>query len=503
MEENYQYSQAYLEWEILELDDGISNVIFENEIYSLSNSCVIRFNRNDQYDLSAQISGIINNREEIEPKGLTTAGTFVSKENITAQSRFYDYKFYGIVIGAHSLSPLSLDPISFSFNADLITHKIEKKNRFSIETEVAIISEWYLSANTDVHFPRSTKRKIDKVFTRSREGTDTEDKNTIQRGSSSSRDHILGKAENFYFIISKVPKAFGPEWSFNLAIEYRNSLGRMPTFEERKAISEIVSFVFGTQLLKVGHSNYDKSENLISEAFENPWGDNVIAKCGKYGTPPVFIGHCNDWNRAEKILNELIMPYMALRDELSLNNCFWKYWIAKYSSIGANLPILSSAVETLAARVIKKHPEIKHYYIRHEVFSKLLNPELHSIVNKIGVELSQNYPNEQVTAIQEIISNKLKSASQRTANEKMIMFFEIINLPIAQIEKSAMRARNKMAHTLTSIIEDNEIIETVRLTRAYETLFHRIILKILGFSETYIDYYTFGHPNRSLDEPIR
>ncbi len=41
----------------------------------------------------------------------------------------------------------------------------------------------------------------------------------------------------------------------------------------------------------------------------------------------------------------------------------------------------------------------------------------------------------------------------------------------------------------------------IRATRVYQTLFHRIVLKLLGYDGTYIDYGTLGHPIRDISEP--
>ncbi len=41
----------------------------------------------------------------------------------------------------------------------------------------------------------------------------------------------------------------------------------------------------------------------------------------------------------------------------------------------------------------------------------------------------------------------------------------------------------------------------IRATRVYQTLFHRIVLKLLGYDGTYIDYGTLGHPSRDISEP--
>ena len=82
------------------------------------------------------------------------------------------------------------------------------------------------------------------------------------------------------------------------------------------------------------------------------------------------------------------------------------------------------------------------------------------------------------------------------------MMFEIIGLSVGNIEKKALKARNKMAHSSIGEANDDDIKDILRMTRAYETLFHRIFLKTLGYNGDYIDYYSLGHPSRPINEPI-
>jgi hypothetical protein len=82
------------------------------------------------------------------------------------------------------------------------------------------------------------------------------------------------------------------------------------------------------------------------------------------------------------------------------------------------------------------------------------------------------------------------------------MMFETIGLAIGKVEKDALKARNKMAHSSMGEIDDREIAETLRYSQAYETLFNRIFLKLLGYDGDYIDYFTPGYPHRHIAASI-
>jgi hypothetical protein len=484
--------QEFLEWEIIDPDQEVSFLTFETNLYDLNRECIIRFTRDNQYRLFATISGIIENRNELELKGSIEKGEFITTETVMGFSSdgLFKYKFTGVFLGKSTLSPMSVKSSALKFQADFIFSTVEK----SIVTntnQTAILQEWYLTGYSNVNFTRSTSRGVDKSFKRLRDGIDPEEERRLITSSGSYNDYLLVKYIDTSFIVSKVPKEFGPEWSFNISIEYRQSFGRIPNENDREAISELVGFVLGNQLLKIGQTSYDKSTSLIIQEYQSPWGDNVVSRCQSISLPPVELGNYQGWNRAEILLNELINSYLTLRNKLRLKDALWKYWIAKYSTLGANLPILSSAVETLAEQVIKSHPEVKLYYIDRMKFLEIIKDELVSIEQKLEGNSHKT-----------IIINKLKGATVRGSNEKLDVLFEIIDLKIGKIEREAIKARNKMAHSSLSEISEEEIKETIRYTRAYETLFNRIFLKILSYSGEYKDYYTIGHPSRLIGEPI-
>jgi len=492
MTKKQDYIQEHLEWEVLKPNEEITYLTFESSIYKFNENCVIRFSRNNQYNLTGTISGITKTKDELGWNSDNIKGTFISGETIIGYStnRLFKYKFSGVVLETVESSTISVNPFAVKFQASFIFHKVEK-SFVNLKTQTVSIHEWFLTGNLDISFPRTTVRSVHKSFKRLREDIDIEEEFTPLKSNSNSRDCLFVKLPDISFIVSKVPEEFGAKWSSNISIEYRQSFGRIPDEDEREAISELVSFIFGNQLLKIGQSSYNNSASLTLQEYQNPWGDNVVTRCQRPASPPIRIDNFQDKERVEILLSELLIPYIEQRDSLGLKGALWKYWIAKYSSLGINLPILSSAVETLSAQILKKHPEIKQYYIKFDDFVEIIEDELSSIEEKLD-----GNPHK------EIILRKLKGSSQRGSNEKFQMMFEIIQLPVGSIEKKAIKARNKMAHSSMGSISEEKIRKTIRMTRAYETLFNRILLKILSYEGNYIDYYTFGHPNRKINESI-
>lgn len=492
MKNKHEHFQDFLEWEIIDEDIQITNLSFEKGLYKLNKDCVITFSRNSHQDLVGTISGILEHPRDLDPKEKEIPGTFIENEVIIGYTNngIFKYKISGIALGALSINPIVKDLSAFAFESELIFDSIEKNfNGYKSETDS--IQEWYLSGKTSLYFPRSTGRSVEKKYTKSRNTIDSEEEYKLDGGSGSSKDFLFVNGSGISFIVAEVPKEYGPDWSNNIVIEYRKSFGKIPSDDERKAIAELVGFVFGNQLLKIGQTSYSKEKNIAIQEYKSPWGDNVFDKCQKPGFAPVYLKDSRNFSKVENLLNSLLPNYLKLGKSLQISDALWKYWIARQSSLGTNLPILSSAIETLAENILKSHTEYKSFYIEYKEFNELIKEELNSIETKLSDK-----------PFKDKVLNKLKGAAQRGSNEKLEMMFEILNIQIGKIERSALKARNKMAHS--SIENDNieDIKATIRLTRAYETLFHRVILKILSYDGDYIDYYTFGHPSRNIDDYI-
>jgi hypothetical protein len=490
MSKMHSHYQPYREWELFE-EVTITNISFENNSYRLPKECIIYITRDSQFDLKATITGVIENPQFLDSVAGEISGTVSEHENIYGYSidGVFKYKLHGIVIGKHSSYPVSLDPPSIRFEAELLLDSFQKFY-YDPDKDYESVQDWFLSGKTEISFSRTTQRAVENKYIKSRMEIDPEEVTGITSGRGSSRDFLFVTTSEFDCIVGHVPKEFGPDWSFNLCIEYRKAFKRIPTENEREAVKELVSFIFGTQLLHIGSTYYGAKSETISQDIKNPWGDNVVSKCTKGSLPPADITKFNK-NQAEILLNTLLPEYLKLRERLRLSGAIWKYWIARYSSIGTNLPILSSAIETLSEFILKEHKEVKHYYIEYGEFQKLIEDELKSINEKLSGHL-----------FKEKVLNKIRSASQRGSNEKVEMMFEIIDLKVGEVERKAMKARNKMAHSSFGKIDRDEAISLIRTTRAYETLFHRVFLKILGYKGQYIDYYTLSNPHRNINEAI-
>lgn len=245
----------WFEWEFLQ--DGCD---LENPKIDLplpGDPHLLKIRRNDEYKIEAEICG--------QPKHYTIdasknddAGKVVRSSVINGTTHLGEkFEIIGYLSGDVEVQYKNIGGglVQGSFTSSLSLHQIKKIQQQNVPVEW--LTEWFINgiASGFVLF-RPTSRRCNATYSRERDVL----KNKTEQfdndgGEYHSCDYAYIKCEDFSFIIHTIPREFGPEWSHNIGIEYRQEFGRIPSHEERIAISEIVSFIFGKHLLKVGFYN--------------------------------------------------------------------------------------------------------------------------------------------------------------------------------------------------------------------------------------------------------
>jgi hypothetical protein len=481
-----------IEWEVLKDKIIIQNLTSLGELPKGSQR--IEVWRDEQYKIRAKVYGTIssgNDEHREREKGVagTEAPTFsVEGTDVTG---LYKYTLnYCFIENIQQKSVLNGGDYITTFEAELATFEV--KIQSTVKEQSVWHVEWFLNGPDDLYlFPRSTERSFSQTYVRERISVDRGSKS--YPGSASerhSRDFAFVDTGEVKYILSKVPKGLGPEWSNNIGIEYRWEWGGIPDKDKREAIAEITSFIIGKQLLNIGYSAFDSIGQPIKQVALTPWGNNVVSLSKLKGLSPIWFSY-SDFYRIENVLNQIVPKYLELRNELKLNEALWRYWISSSLPVEINLPILHAGVEILAKAWFKSNKsKLKGVYLSKKEFDELIEDGMSIIVPKLQ---GKHYGDRMI--------RKISNAFQMTQNEQLTFFFEEIGLNIGEVENEALKGRNVMAHG-SSGQSDEEISYVIYLTRSYQALFHRIFLKILGYTGNYIDYSTKGWPERHIDEPL-
>jgi hypothetical protein len=447
----------------------------------------ISVSRDDNYNLSAILDFDDPDFIYKPSNSSNLPGSFVESFNITGSD--FDNRIYTLEYSyINTAGTKSDNGGEFSGSANIGFHSLSMKTDNT--NKVVHLTEWYLNGPFGHVFSRVTNRKISKVFSRERLESKDNKLESIRVTSEAfgfSVDFLRVKTDEYQFVIGKVPKGIGPEWSSNIGIEYRTDWGRIPSDLERKKIVELCSFVLGRHLLLVGHSMYDKDEHIVESFACSPWGNFPKSLCSKFDSPPISIG-LPQHGRAEGIINQLLPRYNELCDPLHLMEALWNCWIAREMPAGTNFPILCTGIESMINGWFRfKKSESKGLYIENGKFENLLKEDIERIRNKLN-----GVPNN------DKILNKILASNQFGITERYRRFFEEINLPLSEKERNAIKSRHIFAHGEASFdkMDQREILQQ---ENTLETLFNKAFLKLLEYSGTFIDYSIVGWPEVQLN----
>lgn len=477
----------YLEWEVLREPITIPKVEDARELPEGPKKIVI--NRDECYKLQALLSMKGDSKLFTEKIKDVVPGSFVKPFEITGsdQDGFIHYTLESCcLVGSQTCCERGEEPLS---EANIFIEEVRR--RYKTETESARLTEWYINGPKDKFvFRNTTTRKISTTFTRERLASKDEiihslDVSNVSR--MSSHDFLRIKASDNEFLVTKVPEEFEPIWSSNIGIEYRKEWGRIPDVEEREKISELCNFIFGRHLLLVGYTIYDKDNNIVEEYACNPWGNNIRYLCSEPDFAPVRINSPSTGGKADDLISQLLPPYLDARDSFHLNHALWFYWIAHNTPVGTNLPLLASAVEAMMNGWFKFDRSESHgKYMREFDFEDLLRDDINSIQKKLE---GKTYGDE--------VMNKIKRAYNLGTGDRFRFFFNEIKLVVNDNEWEAIEARHPPAHGRISISPE-EWRRVIQYTHTYETLIHKIMLKLLGYSGSYIDRSGIGWEDKQL-----
>jgi len=475
----------YLEWEVLREPITISKVDDRTELPKGKKKIVI--NRDEDYNLKATLHFKDSTYRGDSRSSSVIAGGFPETFDIHgSQFDLVHYTLESCLIVSTTIHQKAEDP-EISGTAKLHLNRL--KVGYGNENEGTHLTEWYLNGPKDSVFRRVTNRKVSRSFFRTRlaSGKDKIDSiETSATDSSTGADFLRIKARDLQFLVTRVPNGIGPSWSSNIGIEYRKAWGRIPDVSEREKIEELCSFIFGRHLLSVGYTTYDQNEKLVERYARSPWAKKARSYCSKHDEPPVRI-NIFPHGKAEDTISQLFPTYCEKREPLCLTEALWHYWISRDMPIGTNLPILATAIESIMYGWYKYTESKSHgVYMKKEEFESLLENEIEAIKGKF-----ENKPYGG-----RIIEN-IRRAYNFGITERYRIFFEEINLPIDSHEWEAIKERHKFAHGRI-IFGRADWKRVTQHVNTLETLLHKIVLKLLGYSGTFIDRSVPGWKDKEL-----
>lgn len=490
-----QELESYVEWEDFERKWKIETLEPSESLPRGAETAEVW--RNENYELKAKVSGTIEGSHiDIRPK--VEVGSLIPLFEIKGSDEYgtCDYEIGSCTVGnilTSKWKEQTSDPPIFDYEADLFSSGARWIARYGDLAETEWLSEWYLNGpRRPVMYPRGSITELTEQYKRKRELPGNKEDWFEESKQIGGAHFAFVETDSLSFLVQHTPRNLGPSWSKCLSIEYRPVWGGIPGINIREAIAAITSFLMGRELVNVGHTRFAADGRPISQVALNPQKDNLVSMCQREDElRPVEIDAYRSKGGIETLLEQLVPSFLALQDRLRLNEAVRCYWLSKEVPIGLNLPVLSTGVETLSSSWFESGgSRTKGVYMQKKDFDALFRVELESAKRKLE---SRKYGGR--------ILNRLSSAYNMGANDHLRFFFDEIGLPVGETERDAINERNPMAHGAAKVFDASANERMFWATRVYQTLFHRMVLKLLGYDGPYIDYGTLGHPVRHISEP--
>ncbi|WP_438423202.1 hypothetical protein [Aquimarina macrocephali] len=479
--------------------EGISFPIVVSQIQSVTNHYIIPFDseltiwRDNDYWLKGSIKGIVDDVNDLEyrEKGEIKKVGFIHGETLKAKSKGSEFLIEGLGLNSLSLDPIQYDNgIKISFTCDIFLENIILINNSTIKSQ--IISEWYLCSLPEILFANRTTRYDKHPRYKIRNGIDLPiEKDFSQTKQLGSWDFVIVKYENYEIVIQNIQKDYLPPNIDGIAIEYRNIAGEFPTVEFRKMFREYISFILGTNIQKIGVSEYELGYKLLSCKSQNPWKRSIKKN---RNINPIPLRNGSDRNYFESMLNRLLHNFNELYRKVSLSDCLWKLWIGSDLPIGTNLPIIASGFEMLVNTYLKDKKVLKKYTKEEKsIYNDLVQNEIDSLSKKLSSYEFRTF-----------VLNKLKNPYNYGIGEKISIFFKSISIEFERgsLESEAIKARNLMTHQGIDVNTEEEQRKIKKISDAYVTLINRVILKLLDYDWYYVDYSKEGVNYLKMDENL-
>jgi hypothetical protein len=378
--------------------------------------------------------------------------------------------------------------------------------------EAEVILDDTLSVNTRIEwivnlsiepclFSRCTNRHQSVLFERKRQDGDVLQRNLSKDDYSTNRDHFRCECKvegkKWSLIVGEVSKEIASEKFLPGYIEFSDTDNCLPSEDTKQMILAALSFTLGRQLASVGSTSLSKDAERVSYTVKTVSLLGEEASYKQPSFPPIKLDRPDkirflDENKVSFVLNAVLEKMKSLNLEHSL----YLVWLAQASPLTVKAAHLGAAIESLRDSYCVEYKKLETTLLPDKQWKEI---KIH-LVKSFDNYAPGLYPKIQNRENLQTLRRKVENLNEKSSNMKYQEFFDLISIKTGKVEKSALRERNNPAHGHRYSPQQYQSL--VMTTDALYTLFNRILLKITNASDFYIDYSTYGHPVRHINEPL-
>ncbi len=459
-----------VEWELLQKEQLFESPLWNFEFpFKVPKIKKISIKRDENYNIQVKISFEfdIHFSEKVSNEGII--------DSIKIVSDFFseEYILKNVII-LNSVSKHHIN--SRGSTSLLLSPSFIYYNRLC-DKDTSWIKEWYLNGpKEEVMFNRRIKYKksefIEKEFIDYPQDFKLGNIFSIESNQKSSGGKYmfckLNDDDNI--IITTVPKKMNPEWSNNICIIYASE-DYILNKDLRKDFENIISFLFGRKLIKIGESYYDSKGHKIKEHIINPFlrdKFNIKNICMDSDNFPIHYEYFDSKN--EQLISDMITSFLFLKESLDFSTMFINYWNSTFLLPESKMILLSASLESIKKSWLKKKKfKGETTFIDKQLFKTLVRD-----IKKQFHKRFKEYPK---------LIGKFDDLNNRGNKKNLELFFKEINLGIGEVEKEVLEYRNRPVHG--DNIFSEKYIDMILYSEIYHIILNRVILILLGYEGNY------------------
>ncbi len=262
------------------------------------------------------------------------------------------------------------------------------------------------------------------------------------------------------------------------------------TRDFRAKVHECISFALGIYFVALGDTSFSEDWDVTAMHAVPGYSMNRQA----FTLPPHPPSPLGDrsYNQLDAAaFNRHVNALCANYDRLHLAELGWAYWHAMCAPAHIGAVHYGAAIEALRAAFVESTPGLRKGKIVTDA------DEWKKIAASVKAAISNSGLAEES---QKRLDARISSMNSLSAGTMLDMVCETVGVPLGRLEKAAWARRNQAAHG--SRIGSDQYVELVRDLNLLNVVFNRMLLAMTGARNSYIDYFTPGHPVRHISQPV-
>jgi hypothetical protein len=263
-----------------------------------------------------------------------------------------------------------------------------------------------------------------------------------------------------------------------------------PEDSTREKIRDGISFILGFPIIYLGYSKFNSDQRLLSLLAISAYSMHGRA-FQTHTLPPSPITTLNTQNVMDKeIIERKINAFCENYENYGISSLNWNYWHAVTAPAHMAPAYFGAIIESLQ----RKYVTAQGSRFNNCIIPKSEYREIKRAILK-ATEFTELLPRDKKTLIEKLESGNI--ASQKVRSQR---FFEYLGLNMGSAELSAWQRRNDAAHG--NDIPNKDYISLIKDTKLLKLMLHRIVLRVINASDTYIDYYSLNFPTRPITSGV-